>query len=247
VALRRQFGLARRTPFRNNETHPTYYFGVFQMEGAPTPPQYLRHGMTDEMVGEAYTWNYSPGNPGHDFHALVCDAPLLGADVATTAAAGALLPGAGPTVPERLPELQRELTSQQDRESIRQLHLAFTGAIENQAYETAAELFEPAAEMNQYRQQRARVLHSAYRQSPRQQKDSIAIAADGGHAAATFHCEVELTSPLPTDSTLAQMARLQGQVAERHWEAGRFEARYLKTEGQWQIAAALRYLAARPL
>ena len=52
------------TSFRNNETHPTYYFGVFQMEGAPTPPQYLRHGMTDEMVGEAYTWNYSPGNPG---------------------------------------------------------------------------------------------------------------------------------------------------------------------------------------
>jgi MoaF N-terminal domain len=52
------------TPFRNNETHPTYYFGVFQMDGAPTPPQYLRHGWTDEMVGEAYTWNYSPGNPG---------------------------------------------------------------------------------------------------------------------------------------------------------------------------------------
>jgi hypothetical protein len=52
------------TPFRNNETHPTYYFGVFQMEGVPTPPRYLRHGMTDEMVGEAVTWNYAPGNPG---------------------------------------------------------------------------------------------------------------------------------------------------------------------------------------
>jgi hypothetical protein len=52
------------TPYRNNETHPTYYFGVFQMEGGPTAPQYLRHGWTDEMVGEAVTWNYSPGNPG---------------------------------------------------------------------------------------------------------------------------------------------------------------------------------------
>jgi hypothetical protein len=52
------------TPFRNNETHPTYYFGVFQMEGSPTPPQYLRHGWTDEMVGEAVTWNYQRGNPG---------------------------------------------------------------------------------------------------------------------------------------------------------------------------------------
>jgi hypothetical protein len=52
------------TPYRNNETHPNYYFGTFQTEGAPTPPTYLRHGWTTEMVGEAVTWNYSPGNPG---------------------------------------------------------------------------------------------------------------------------------------------------------------------------------------
>ena len=52
------------TPFRNNETTPHYYFGVFKMAGAPTPPTYLRHGWTDEMVGEAVTWNYGRGNPG---------------------------------------------------------------------------------------------------------------------------------------------------------------------------------------
>lgn len=52
------------TKFRNNETHPTYFFGVFHMEGAPIPPTYLRHGWTDEMMGEAVTWNYAPGNPG---------------------------------------------------------------------------------------------------------------------------------------------------------------------------------------
>jgi MoaF N-terminal domain len=52
------------TPFRNNETHPTYYFGTFKMEGSPTPPTYLRHGWTDELVGECVTWNYSRGNPG---------------------------------------------------------------------------------------------------------------------------------------------------------------------------------------
>jgi hypothetical protein len=52
------------TSFRNNETTVAYYFGVFQMEGAPTPPTYLRHGWTDEMVGEAVTWNYQRGNPG---------------------------------------------------------------------------------------------------------------------------------------------------------------------------------------
>jgi hypothetical protein len=70
VALDMKNGLATLvkgttgTPFRNNETHPTYYFGVFHMEGGPTPPTYLRHGWTDEMVGKAVTWNYQPGNPG---------------------------------------------------------------------------------------------------------------------------------------------------------------------------------------
>jgi len=52
------------TAFRNNETHPDYYFGVFQMEGAPTAPTYLRHGWTEDMVGETVTWNYQRGNPG---------------------------------------------------------------------------------------------------------------------------------------------------------------------------------------
>ncbi len=52
------------TPFRNNETTPHYYFGTFQAEGSPTPPTYLRHGWTDEMVGECVTWNYQRGNPG---------------------------------------------------------------------------------------------------------------------------------------------------------------------------------------
>jgi len=70
VALDMKNGLATLvkgttgTPFRNNETHPTYYFGVFHMQGGPTPPTYIRHGWTDEMVGKAVTWNYQPGNPG---------------------------------------------------------------------------------------------------------------------------------------------------------------------------------------
>ncbi|RYZ64322.1 MAG: hypothetical protein EOP08_09220, partial [Proteobacteria bacterium] len=52
------------TPFRNNETTPHYYFGTFATEGSATPPSYIRHGWTDEMVGECVTWNYQRGNPG---------------------------------------------------------------------------------------------------------------------------------------------------------------------------------------
>lgn len=52
------------TPFRNNETTPHYHFGTFRTEGSPTPPIWLRHNWTDEMVGECVTWNYQRGNPG---------------------------------------------------------------------------------------------------------------------------------------------------------------------------------------
>jgi hypothetical protein len=179
---------------------------------------------------------------------------VLGAGVATTAAATALLPNA-PQVPDQLQQLQRELTGHQDREAIRQLHLAFTRAVETQAYDLAVDLFAPRATLDlsgsaaqgrsaiermfatQYRQQQAPVIHSAYRYSPLQQQDLIKVAADGMNASGTFHCEVELSSPLPTDSTLAQMARLQGQMAQRHWQAGCFEARYVKTAGVWKMAA----------
>ncbi|MDR2216221.1 MAG: MoaF N-terminal domain-containing protein [Nevskiaceae bacterium] len=52
------------TPYRNNETSVSHHFGTFQTAGGPTPPLYVRHGWTDEMVGECVTWNYQRGNPG---------------------------------------------------------------------------------------------------------------------------------------------------------------------------------------
>ena len=43
-----------------NEAQAETWFGVIEMEGI-TPPQYRRHHFTDELVGRAVTWNYSPG------------------------------------------------------------------------------------------------------------------------------------------------------------------------------------------
>jgi hypothetical protein len=51
------------TPYRNNETTPDFHFGVMEMDGI-VAPRYHRHGWTDELVGEAVTWNYQSGNPG---------------------------------------------------------------------------------------------------------------------------------------------------------------------------------------
>lgn len=48
------------TPYMANEAARKTWFGVVEMQGL-TPPQYRRHQFTDELVGRALTWNYSPG------------------------------------------------------------------------------------------------------------------------------------------------------------------------------------------
>jgi len=148
-----------------------------------------------------------------------------------------------------------------DHEGIRRLHLAFTTLIQSQRYEEAVELFDDQAHLDlsgvradgkpdiqrlfaeQYRQQKAPAIHGGYRQSPLQLNDSLSFAADHQHATATFHVEVELCTPLQDDCTAAQMARLQGQMADRRWESGRFEASYVRRRADWKVAS-LRYLAA---
>jgi hypothetical protein len=54
--------------------------------------------------------------------------------------------------------------------------------------------------------------------------------------------DVELCTPLRDDCTIAQMARLQGMMADRRWETGQIEAQYVKTSGQWKLTS-LRYPA----
>ena len=48
------------TPYIANEAAAETLFGVVEMDGL-TPPRYRRHAFTDELVGRAVTWNYSPG------------------------------------------------------------------------------------------------------------------------------------------------------------------------------------------
>jgi hypothetical protein len=48
------------TPYMANEASRKTWFGVVEAQGL-TPPKYRRHQFTDELVGRALTWNYSPG------------------------------------------------------------------------------------------------------------------------------------------------------------------------------------------
>ena len=46
------------TKYFGNETTYQAIFGVAEMEGL-NPPQYIRHEITDELVGHGYSWSYS--------------------------------------------------------------------------------------------------------------------------------------------------------------------------------------------
>ena len=48
------------TPYMANEAAAKTLFGVIEIAGL-TPPKYRRHQYTDELVGRAISWNYSPG------------------------------------------------------------------------------------------------------------------------------------------------------------------------------------------
>jgi hypothetical protein len=185
---------------------------------------------------------------------------VLGAGVATTVGAAALTSDSASPLQEQLTKLRQQLDGMQDREAIRRLHQEFITLIETRAYESAAELFDEQAHLNlsgisatgkpailqlfvdQYRHQKAAAIHSAYRQISTSQQDAVTLSEDRQQATATFHTEVELCTPLQGDCTVAQMARLQGHVADRRWESGRFEAKYVQTRGQWRMVS-LRYLS----
>ena len=184
---------------------------------------------------------------------------VLGAGVATTVGATAVTRENPVPSVDQLKQLRQQLSHVEDREAIRQLHLAFTTLIGQQSFEAAAELFDEQAHLDlsgvsatgraailqlfahQYREQNAAVMHGAYRQSTLQQGDAVTLSEGCLQATSTFHVEVELCAPLQGDCTAALMARLQGHVASRRWEAGRFESKCVKRRGQWKIAS-LSYL-----
>lgn len=156
----------------------------------------------------------------------------LGAGVAATVG------GASPLASD---DPMKRLRDLEDREAVRQLHLAFTSLIEQQAYDAAAQLFDnPATGKRAIAQQladRDTAFHRAYRQSASQHSDTVTLSDNRAHASATFNIEVEVCTPLQDDCTAATMARIQGNVADLRWESGRFEAKYVKTRGEWKVVS----------
>lgn len=131
----------------------------------------------------------------------------LGAGVATVAGAAALAP-----------EADTSSGMHEDREAIRGVHAEFIAGVERQVRTAALPT------------------HHAYRANALQEKDQLQLSADGRRASAVWHVDVKVELPLEGTSTLAQMARLQGMLADVHWESGRLHADYVKAGTAWQLA-----------
>jgi hypothetical protein len=68
------------------------------------------------------------------------------------------------------------------------------------------------------------------------------MTANGRSATATWNVDVKTGMAIEGDSTIAQMARLQGHLGHVQWESGRLEARYEKAEGEWRMTE-MKYVA----
>jgi hypothetical protein len=66
--------------------------------------------------------------------------------------------------------------------------------------------------------------------------DRIELAADHRSAVGYFDHAVEFETPLPKDSTLAQMAHAQGHGVMRRTERRLLTIDYAKAHGSWRIA-----------
>jgi hypothetical protein len=131
-----------------------------------------------------------------------------------------------------------------EREAIRHVHRTLLAHVEKRDFAGAAELFAAADAWHasglrsEAPAEGARFsTRTAYRQTSTQLRDDIALSEDGASATARFHVEAEVCTPIQGDCTAAQMARLQGNVASRHWESGRFDLKLAKTQGHWRIVS----------
>jgi hypothetical protein len=109
----------------------------------------------------------------------------------------------------------------QDEAAIRDLHQAWLRRV------NAGDPAGPA-----WREEAVRSLAADHAGEP----DLVELAADGRSAAARYSLLVERQTAIPKDSTLGQMAHLQGGGHVRRTERQVLIARYVKDAGGWAIA-----------
>lgn len=145
----------------------------------------------------------------------------------------------------------------EEENTLRRLHRDFVQAIEEGRHEQVLALFADDAEVRfnggifRGRQGVARLYrdHLPSRKAGRHmppapgfelpaeaRQETLQVSTDRLSATAAFPYSIQLGRPLESASSLASMARLQGEGVQTWWEGGLYRASYRKDEaGRWRI------------
>jgi hypothetical protein len=74
-----------------------------------------------------------------------------------------------------------------------------------------------------------------FEMDPAQQLDIVDVAGDRRTATGRFPYSIQVGSPMAGDSSLVEMARLQGEGIVLWWESGIHEVSYVKHGSTWKI------------
>jgi hypothetical protein len=157
---------------------------------------------------------------------------------------------------DQLEHLSNRIGSLEDANAIRRLHQTYESSLDRGMYEEVAGMFAEDAEVayngglfsGKDGIRRLYCDHFAsgltgrkiepapgFEPDPAQQLDIVEVAGDRNAATGQFPYSMQVGAPMTGDSSLVEMARLQGEGIVHWWESGVHEVSYVKKDNTWKI------------
>jgi hypothetical protein len=178
--------------------------------------------------------------------------------VIASAAAGFSKSAADPAagLRDRIDRLSSRVGSLEDADAVRRLHRAYESCLDRGMYEDVVAMFADEAEVvykgglfhGKKGIRRLYCDHFAsgltgkkiepapgFELDPAQQLDIVEVAADRKNASGKFLYSIQIGTPMTGDSSLVEMARLQGEGILQWWEGGIHEVSFVKEDDSWKI------------
>jgi hypothetical protein len=178
--------------------------------------------------------------------------------VAASAVAGFGKSGAdrGAGLQDQIDRLSSKLGSLEDANAIRRLHQAYESRLSESMYEEVVGMFADCAEVvyngglfvGKEGIRRLYCNHFAagltgkkiepapgFEPDPVRQLDIVEVAVDRRTATGKFPYSMQVGTPMTANSSLVEMARLQGEGIVKWWEGGICDASYSRAGESWKI------------
>ena len=153
--------------------------------------------------------------------------------------------------------LSNRLAILDDENAIRTLHQTYEALLDGGRYEEVADLFAEDSEVvfngGAFKGRKdgvSRLYGDCFRSGltgkkigpapnfevhSEQRRESIEVSADRLSASGQFPYSMQVGTPMTGDSSLVQMARMQGEGIVKWWEGGTCEVSYVKVDKAWKI------------